>query len=139
MELTRRQRNACREIGRDNISRQCTFTCWHLTAEYSRERALRERATAASAKIEKGKAYREASFEFSHRANREIAKWHESAGSLSAVIPGDLETPENQRGRKPREWAVPVLLAYSPFLTHQGREARNANDSAGKESPFCRF
>lgn len=111
---------------------------------YSREGTLGEGVTAASVKIEKGKAHREASFEFNHRANREIAKWHEPAGSLSAVIPGDLETPENQRGRESREWAVPVLLAYSLFLTHQGREARNANNPAGKESPltiplFCRF
>lgn len=44
--------------------------------------------------------------------------------SFSADIPGDLETPENQRGRELEEWAVPVLLApliYSPFLIHQGQ------------------
>lgn len=89
----------------------------------SRRGALRERVPLC-VKTEKGKAHGEASFEFSHRANGEVAKWHEPAGSLSADIPGDLETPENQRGREPREWAVPVLLAYSPFLTHQGRETR---------------
>lgn len=44
------------------------------------------------------------------------------AGSLYTYTDtSDLETPENQGGREREEWAVPVLLAYSPFLTHQGQ------------------
>lgn len=55
-----------------------------------------------------------------------------------ADIPGDLETPENQRGREPEEWAVPVLFAsliYSPFLIHQGQR-RVQYDFAKGNLPF---